>query len=102
MVISFPCSIGAKSIGDDVFCDKCNSWIHIKCNNLNYVNYEYLNDNDDPWFCLKCNSEIFPLGTLNNKTFNLYIDDSNVQNKDYDKDYSCNLVLDKHAPLKKT
>ena len=44
-----------------------------------------------PWFCLKCNSEIF--GTLNNKTFNLYIDDSNIQNKDYDKDYSCNLVL---------
>ena len=54
MTISFPCSICAKSIGDND--DKCNSWIYIKCNNLNYIDYQYFNG-------------------------------------DYDKDYSCNLVL---------
>ena len=60
MVISFPRSICVNSIGDNddsIFCDKCNSWIHIKCNNPNYIDYQYLNGNDDPWFCLKCNSE---------------------------------------------
>ena len=60
---------------------------------MNYIDCQYLNGNDDPWFFLKCNNEVFPFGTLNNKTFNLYKDDSNIQNKDFDKDYSCNLVL---------
>ena len=60
---------------------------------MNYIDCQYLNGNDDPWFFLKCNNEIFPFGTLNNKTFNLYKDDSNIQNKDFDKDYSCNIVL---------
>ena len=56
------------------------------------LDYQYLNSNDEPWFCLKCNSKIFPFQTLNNKTFNLHVSDSNIQ-KDYGKDYSCKLVL---------
>ena len=67
--------------------------MHIKCNNLNFLDYQYLNENDDPWFCLKCNIELFPFGTLNNKTFNQYINSSNIQNKDIDQDNSSNLVL---------
>ena len=50
--------------------DKWNSWMRIKCNILNFIDYQYLNGNDDPWFSLKYNSELFPFGTLNNKTFN--------------------------------
>ena len=60
---------------------------------MNYTDYQYINGSDDRWFCLKRNSKIFPFRILNNKTFNLYIDDSNIQNKDYDKSYSYNLVL---------
>ena len=48
-------------------------WVHIKCNNLNYVDNKYLSENDDPWFCLKCNSQLFPFGTLDNKKFMQYI-----------------------------
>ena len=72
MVITFPRSIFTKAIGDNhnyIYCDKCNLWVNMKCNNLNFRDYQYLNGNDDPWFCLKCNSELFPFGTLNNKTF---------------------------------
>ena len=101
MVRSFPYNIWAKSIGDNddaVFYDNCNSWAHIKCKDLNFIDYQYLNSNDDQWFCLKCNNEIFPLGTLNNKPFSLYIDDSNIQGKHYDKNNSCNLVL-KSPPI---
>ena len=44
---------------------KCNLWVHI-----NFLDYLYLNGNDEPLFCLKCNTELFPFGTLNNETFN--------------------------------
>ena len=74
--------------------------MHIKCNNLNFIDYQYLNGNDDPWFCLKCNTELFPFGTLNNKTFNQYINSSNIQNKDIDQDNSSNLVLKPPPNLK--
>ena len=50
MVISFPWSIGARSIeekDDYVLCHKCNSWVHIKCNNLNYIDYQYIYDNNE-------------------------------------------------------
>ena len=58
MVITFPCSICSKTIGDNddsIYCDKCSCTyqnVHIKCNNLNFIDYQYLNGNDDPWFCL--------------------------------------------------
>ena len=60
--------------------------MNIKCNNLNFIDYQYLNGNDDSWLCIKCNTKLFPFGTLNNKTFNKYIDSSNIQNKDTDED----------------
>ena len=61
-----------KAIGDkedSIYCDKCNPWVHIKCNNLNYLVYKYFSGNGDPWFCLKCSSQLFPVGTLDNKKF---------------------------------
>ena len=70
MVTTFPCSICVKSTSnkeDSVYCDKFNLWVHIKCNNLIYKNYKYLNGNGAPCFCLKCNSQLFPFGTLNKK-----------------------------------
>ena len=86
MVINFPCSICIKTIGDNddsIYCDKCTLWVHIKCNNPNFIDYQYLYGNEDSRFCLKCNS-----GTLNNKTFNQYINSSNIQNKDHDENNS--------------
>ena len=68
-------------------------WVHVNCNNLNYIHYQYLHGNNDPWFCLRCNSELFLSGTLNNKAFNQYINSSNIRNKDNDDDNSSKLVL---------
>ena len=45
MIQQFPCSVSHKSIGDKVnsiFCHLCKLWVHIKCNNLSYVDYQYL------------------------------------------------------------
>ena len=41
----------------------------MKCNNLNHIDYKYLQGSNDPWFCISCCSEIFPFGTLTNKEF---------------------------------
>ena len=32
--------------------DYCDNWIHIKCNNLDKLNYELLKRIEDPWFCI--------------------------------------------------
>ena len=47
----FPCRICAKNVhGKDkaVQCDLCELWIHIKCNKLNYLDYRYLQNCDEP------------------------------------------------------
>ena len=64
MIPHFPSSVWHKSIGD-----LCKLWVHIKCNNLNYVEYQYLSDCSDPWYCLNCNSEIYFLGNLSKQNF---------------------------------
>ena len=57
------CTKVIRDNGNFIYCDKCNLWVHIKCNNLSFMDNQYLNGNDDSWFCLKCNSELFPFGT---------------------------------------
>ena len=44
-------------------------WIDMKCNNLNHIDYKYLQGSNDPWFCISYCNEIFPFGTLGNKNF---------------------------------
>ena len=69
-------NICEKSVSDkdDVIqCDICQAWIHLKCNKLNYINYNYLKGSSDPWFCLCCCSTIFPFRLLSKKSFYLGI-----------------------------
>ena len=71
MIPQFPCSVCHKSIGDkenSIFCDLCKLWVHIKCNNLNYVDYQYLSGSNDPWYC----SEIYALGKSRKQNFVIY------------------------------
>ena len=95
MVITFPCSISVKAIGDkedSIYCDKCNLWVHIKCNNLNYVDHKYLSGKGDPWFCLKCKSQLFPFGTINNKKITQSILNNGNKKNDIENEIN-NLVL---------
>ena len=39
----FPCKICNKNVNDKdhaIQCDICNFWVHIKCKNLNYIDYK--------------------------------------------------------------
>ena len=41
-----------------------------KCNNLNYLDYRYLQNCDESWYCIECCSTIFPFNSLSsNKNF---------------------------------
>ena len=53
-----------------VQCDLCELWIHIKCNNLNYLGYRYLQNCDESWYCIECCSTIFLFNSLSsNKNY---------------------------------
>ena len=70
--MTFPCRICNKNVNDNdhvIQCEICNFWVHIKCNNLNYIDYKYLQENSDHWYCITCSSSIFPFNSLNNKKF---------------------------------
>ena len=49
-------------------CDICQFWIHLECNNLDHIDYEYLQGTKNLWFCISCCNEIFPFETLKIKT----------------------------------
>ena len=69
----FPCRICAKNVHDKdkaVQCDLCKLWIHITCNNLNYLDYRHLQNCDESWYCIECCGKIFPFNSLSsNKNF---------------------------------
>ena len=69
----FPCRICVKNVSDKdkaVQCDLCELWVHIKCNNLNYLDYRYLQNSNESWYCIECCSTIFPFNSLSsNKNF---------------------------------
>ena len=80
-----------------VHCDLCELWIHIKCNNLDYLHYRYLQNCDESWYCIECCSIIFPFNSISsNKNFLACCTntDSNItQSKDLDNDNNCSVSL---------
>ena len=60
----FPCKICPKNVtdnGDAILRDLCQTWVHIKCNHLNYINYKYLQGCNELWYCLSCAIHSFHL-----------------------------------------
>ena len=56
------------------------------------MDYKYLSGSGEPWFCLKCNSQLFPFGTLDNKKFMQHILNSSSMKNDTEIEFK-NLVL---------
>ena len=96
----FPCTICAKNVQDKdkaVQCDLCELWIHIRFNNLNYLDYRYLQNYDESWYCIESCTTIFPFNSLSsNKSFLVCFTnpDSNIKQwKDLEKDHENYLSL---------
>ena len=76
MIQPFSCSVFHKSIGNkenSIFCDLCKLWVHVTCNNLNFVDYQYLLGCYDSWYCLNCNTEVYALRNSNKLNFASFI-----------------------------
>ena len=71
--IKFPCQICENNVtycDQAIQCDLCDSWVHSKCNDLNYTDYKFLQNSNGPWFCILCCSKIFSFNSVKNKNFN--------------------------------
>ena len=71
----FPCRICTKNVHDKdkaVQCDLCKLWIHMKCNNLNYLDYSYLQNCDESWYCIEVAAQ-FSLSTPYQVTENFWL-----------------------------
>ena len=43
-ITKFPSKLCPKNVSDNdnpILCDLCQTWVHIKCNHLNYIDYKY-------------------------------------------------------------
>ena len=98
--LKFPCNICAKNVQEKdkaVQCDLCELWIHIKCDNLNYLDYRYLQNCDESWYCIECCSTFFRFNSLlSNKNILVccnYTDSNITKWKDLENDHVSSLLL---------
>ena len=68
------------------------TWVHIKCNHLNYIDYKYLQGCNEPWYCLSCTTMLFPFGNLNNQKFLGFVNNNNDNNNE-SKNSNSSLIL---------
>ena len=77
-----------------IHCDLCEFWIHIKCNNLNYLDYRDIQNCDESWYCIECCSSIFPFNSCSsNKNFlacrtSTNSDSNSIQLKELENDHN--------------
>ena len=96
----FPCRICAKNVSENVKavqCDLCELWVHIKCNNLNYLDYRYLQNSNESWYFIEYCSTIFPFNSLSSSKNFLACctntDNSTAQWIDLENDHISSLSL---------
>ena len=102
----FPCKICAKNISEKekaVQCDLCELCVHIKCNNLNYLDYKYLQNSNESWYYIECSNTIFPFNSLSSNE-NFLACCTNTDNKttrwiDLENDYNGSLSLKPSSKL---
>ena len=102
----FPCKICAKNVQDKdkaVQYDLCEIWIHIKCNNLNYLDQSYIQNCNEALYCIECSSTIFPFSSPSSNKNSLACctnTDSNItQQKDLENDHNSSLSLKSSSNL---
>ena len=60
----FPCKICTKNVSENVNAvqfDLCKLKLHIKCNNLNYLDYRYLENSNESWYSVDFAAQSFLL-----------------------------------------
>ena len=87
--IVYPCKICHVNVNNKDSAaqhDICQSWVPMKYNKLNHIDYKYIQGSNDPWYSLSCCSNIFPFGTQTNKDFISSITTANFFSQGTDSD----------------
>ena len=71
----------------------CQTWVNIKCNHLNHIDYKYLISCNKPWYCLSCTTMFFPIGNLNNKNILGFVNNNNDNNNNKSKNSNSSVIL---------
>ena len=87
--LKFPCRNCA------VQCNLCELWIHIKCNNLNHLDYRYLQNCNESWYFIECYNMYFTFNSLSSNFLACCTNtDSNItQSKDLENNHNSSLSL---------
>ena len=95
-----PCKICTKNVSEKVKavqCDLCELWVHIKCNNLNYLDYKHLQNSNESWYCIECCSKVFLFNCLSSNKNALICctnnDNNTTQQIDLQNDHNSSFTL---------
>ena len=97
-----PCKLCPKNVTDNdnaILCNLCQTWVHIKCNHLNYMDYKYLQGCNEPWYCLSCSNTLFPFGNLNNRNSLNFIGNNDTITSSETNNSNSSLLLKVHPDL---
>ena len=69
MCLKPACSTCNKAVShrNSITCAHCFKPIHLKCNNLNFVDGQSMKNSNSSWFCLHCSNNFFPFTNITNK-----------------------------------
>ena len=76
-VIDTSCSNCGKYVFEHqnlIFCDICETWIHLKCSGLIKKRFLELSESDESFFCGACITDTFPFSNLKDPQFTKEID----------------------------
>ena len=76
MPVSYLCKSCGKLIRENensLHYNLCDTWIHLECIQLHFIDYKKFENQTEPPCCSCCNSTMFPFGKLNDRQFREFL-----------------------------
>ena len=96
MCLKPACNTCSKTVShrNSIICAQCFKPIHLKCNNLNFLDGQLIKNSNSSWFCLHCSNNIFPFTNITNKELQSVFSNEEYHVDDYiDNSTNTRLVL---------
>ena len=63
------CNLNIRKNNKAIQCESCNYWNHIKCDGIDYTQYENLKKSEESYFCKICRESFFPFQHLSEEQY---------------------------------
>ena len=96
MCLKPACNTCNKTVShrNSIICAQCFKPMHLKCNNLIFVNGQFIKNSNSSWFCLHCSNNIFPFTNITNKNLQSVFSNEEYHVDDYiDNSTNTRLIL---------